>query len=99
MSQDRILSSANSMGQQGTGVSLLLSFAVLGMEDADCLSVLADTEPVEGARKLWFSWKREDVWLWMSMVHYSLEWIVYFIKICASPLEEQILFGLWIPAV
>lgn len=52
MSQDRILSSANSMGQQGTGVSLLLSFATLGMEDADCLSVLADTEPVEGARKL-----------------------------------------------
>lgn len=52
MSQDRILSSANSTGQQGTGVSLLLSFAALGIELADCLSVLADTEPVEGARKL-----------------------------------------------
>lgn len=52
MSQDRILGSANSMGQRGTGVSLLLSFATLGMEHADCLSVLADTEPVEGARKL-----------------------------------------------
>lgn len=52
MSQDRILSSANSTGQQGTGVSLLLSFAALGIEHTDCLSVLADTEPMEGAKKL-----------------------------------------------
>lgn len=88
-SQNRILNSANSAGQQGTGVSLLLSFAALGIEHADCLSVLADTEPAEGARKLWFSWKWEDVWLRMFIVHYSLEWIVYFIKICASLWKNQ----------
>lgn len=56
VSQDRTLSSANSGGQQGTGVSLLLllSFATLGMEHADCPTVLTelDAKPVVSARKL-----------------------------------------------